>query len=257
MVTLGDIYDFLDAWAPFSTQMSYDNAGLLVGSRGRTVGSIGTALDVTSETLAAAVRAGCDLIVSHHPVIFQPVRRLSDDCLPARLVAAGVAVLSAHTNLDAAAGGVNDVVARTLGLSQVEGLADPHTPGLPACARMGCLPREMTAGELALFVKERLGVGGLRYTHRDGLIRRVAVCGGAGADDFMEPAMEAGCDALITGEAKHHQLLAAREAGFCLVDGSHFSTEQMIKEELAARLSTAFPSIPVQTLEETAPTTYI
>lgn len=257
MVTVGDVYDFLDGWAPFATQASFDNAGLLVGSRRRPVRAVGVALDVTGETLEGARDAGCDLMVSHHPVIFQPVRRLPDEGLPARLLAAGIAVISAHTNLDAADGGVNDMLARRLELSGVEKLADPHTPALPPLARMGLLPFAMSAAELAGFVKDKLEAGGVRYTVGGDKITKVAVCGGAGADDFMEPAMAAGCGALITGEAKHHQLLAAGEAGFCLVDGSHFSTEQLIKEELARRIGAAFPALRVAVLEEAPPARYI
>ena len=257
MATLGRIFDFLDDWAPFSTQLSYDNAGLLIGSRNRETVRVGVALDVTNETLEDAEEKGCDLIVTHHPVIFQPVRSLSDGSLAARLIRAGIGVIAAHTNLDAADGGVNDLLAAALELTGVEKLADPHEPGLPAGARVGRLRRPMTAGELAAFVKEKLGAGGVRYTERDGIIEKVAVCGGAGADDFMEPALAAGADALVTGEAKHHQLLAAREMNFSLVDGSHFSTEQIVKKELAARLRTAFPELPVYVLLEEEPARYL
>lgn len=257
MPTLGEIYDFLDGWAPFSTQASYDNAGLLIGSRERQVRAAGVALDVTSETLADALEKGCDLIITHHPVIFRPVRSIGDESLPARLIRSGTAVISAHTNLDAAEGGVNDLLASLLGLLQVEKLADPGAPALPPGARMGLLPRPLPAGDLARLVKDALCAGGVRFTGREGLVERVAVCGGAGADDFMGPAMAAGCGALVTGEAKHHQWLQAREANFCLIDGGHFSTEQIVKKELAARLSQAFPELRVCLLEESDPAQYL
>ena len=257
MTTLGQIYDFLDGWAPFSTQASYDNAGLLIGSREREVRRVGVALDVTSETLAAATEQGCDGILTHHPVIFRPMRSIGDESLPARLIRAGMAVLSAHTNLDAAEGGVNDLLAALLGLEQVEKLADPGAPDLPPGARMGRLPRPLSAEELARLVKDTLGAGGVRFTVREGLIEKAAVCGGAGADDFMLPAMAAGCGALVTGEAKHHQWLAAREDNFCLIDGGHFSTERIVKRELAARLAGAFPDLQVCLLEERDPARYL
>lgn len=257
MPNLGQIYDFLDDWAPFSTQASYDNAGLLIGSREREVERAGVALDITSQTLADAQDMGCGLIVTHHPVIFRPVRSIGDQSLPARLIRAGIAVISAHTNLDAAEGGVNDLLAGLLGLRQVEGLADPAAPGLPPGARMGLLPRPLSAEELARLVKDVLHAGGVRFTGREGPIERVAVCGGAGADDFMAPAMAAGCGALITGEAKHHQWLQAREENFCLIDGGHFSTEQIVKKELADRLSGAFPNLRVCLLEESDPAGYL
>lgn len=257
MTTLGQIYDFLDGWAPFSTQVSYDNAGLLIGSREREVQTIGVALDVTSQTLLDAQDKGCDGMVTHHPVIFRPVRSIEDESLPARLIRAGIAVLSAHTNLDAAEGGVNDLLAGLLGLGQVEKLADPGTPGLPPCARMGRLPRPLSAEELARLVKDTLDAGGVRFTSREGSVEKVAVCGGAGADDFMLPAMAAGCDALVTGEAKHHQWLAAKEENFCLIDGGHFSTERIVKKELADRLAGAFPDLRVCILEERDPARYL
>ncbi|MCI8360539.1 MAG: Nif3-like dinuclear metal center hexameric protein [Clostridiales bacterium] len=257
MTTLGQIYDCLDGWAPFSTQASYDNAGLLVGSREREARRVGVALDVTSETLSAAQNEGCDAIITHHPVIFRPIRSIGDESLLARLIRAGIAVLSAHTNLDAAEGGVNDLLAGLLGLEEVEKLADPNTPGLPPGARMGRLPRPLSAEGLARLVKDTLDAGGVRFTDREGPIERVAVCGGAGADDFMLPAMAAGCGALVTGEAKHHQWLAAREDNFCLIDGGHFSTERIVKKELAHRLAGAFPDLQVCLLAERDPARYL
>ncbi len=257
MHTLGEIYDMLDSWAPFATQLSYDNAGLLIGSREREVHKVGTALDVTPETLADAMEKGCGLIVTHHPVIFRPLRAVPEESLVFRLIKAGIALLSAHTNLDAADGGVNDLLAARLELEQVEKLADPKESAYPAGARIGRLRQPMTADELAAFVKEKLGAGGVRYTRREGRIQRVAVCGGAGADDFMDPAMAAGAEALVTGEAKHHQWLEAKERNFTLLDGSHFSTEQLVADELAARLSAAFPDLEVCRLRESEPVRYL
>ncbi len=119
MITIGEIYDYIDGFAPFSTALGFDNAGLLVGSRNDTVEKILVALDVTPAVIEEARQQGAQLIVSHHPVIFQPLRRLSRDSIPYRLAQAGIGAVCAHTNLDMAQGGVNDCLGETLGLKNL------------------------------------------------------------------------------------------------------------------------------------------
>lgn len=115
-MTIGEVYDYIDGIAPFSTALDYDNVGLLVGSGQDPAEKILVALDVTLPVIEEAKRLGAQLIVSHHPVIFQPVRRLSGDSIPYRLAQAGIGALCAHTNLDMAEGGVNHCLGRALGL---------------------------------------------------------------------------------------------------------------------------------------------
>ena len=248
MVSVQEIYRWLDTWAPFATQLGFDNAGLLVGSDGQQVQKIGLALDITAGTAAQAAAQGCELVVSHHPVIFTPLRALSGDTPAYRLARAGIAAICAHTNLDAAAGGVNDALAAALGLTDCVPLADPGTPAKPPLARMGgCSP--CTAGELALHVKAALGCGGVKYVPCGGEITRVAVCGGAGGD-FIAPAAQAGAQALVTGECRHHERLLAEQLGLSVIEAGHFCTERVVLPVLQDRLRAAFPAVEVLLLEE-------
>ena len=248
---VGDVYDLLDAWAPFSTALSYDNAGLLAGDRDAPAERIMTTLDITGQVVRNASAAGCTLIVSHHPVIFHPLRRLPAGSVPALLIRAGIAAICAHTNLDAAAGGVNDVLCETLALENISRLADPGEPDKPPLARMGTLRFSATADQLAAWVSEKLQAK-VRVADGGKPIRRVAVCGGAGGD-FIGPALQAGADALITGELRYHDALDAREAGFTVIEAGHFATERGIVPAIAARIRAAFPDAVVREAEETDP----
>lgn len=126
--TVGDFYDTINAFAPFSTARSGDNVGLLVGGREQPVQRALLALDCTGAVLEEAIDLGAQLIVTHHPVIYQPLSALRSDSLPYRAAAAGIAVLSAHTNLDMAAGGVNDALAARLGLQNIRPLSPDEAP---------------------------------------------------------------------------------------------------------------------------------
>ncbi|MGI6269236.1 MAG: Nif3-like dinuclear metal center hexameric protein [Candidatus Howiella sp.] len=254
MPQVREVYTFLDEWAPFATQLAMDNAGLLIGSETAEVVGITVCFDITADVVRQAAAAGHSLLVSHHPVIFHPLRRVEGESIPYLLAAAGMSAICAHTNLDAAEGGVNDVLAAALDLREVFPL--PGEDGAPPMARIGRLSRPMPAAGFAAYVKEKLGCGGVRYTDIPREIQRVAVLGGSGAD-MLQTAAAAGADALVTGEARHHELLLARTLGVSLIDGGHFCTEQKIVAELCARLSAAFPGLPVAAAQEAEPAKYI
>ena len=119
MIRVGDVEGFLDQWAPFSSAEDWDNVGLLVGNREMTVTGILTALDITPEVIVQARKAGANVVVAHHPVILAPLRRIDSRSVPSQLLAAGMAALCVHTNMDRAPGGVNDILAAQLGLSDI------------------------------------------------------------------------------------------------------------------------------------------
>lgn len=246
MAKVADIYHFLDEWAPFSLQMDFDNAGLLVGDREAPVRRVLVALDVTEPVIREAARKGCQLIVTHHPVIFHPVRTLvPEDGTAVKLITLtkrGVAVISAHTNLDVAPGGVNDSLLEKLGLVP-EGILEPMG-ALPdgtayGLGRVGRLPQEMAPAAFLKLVKRALSAKGGRAVRGGGPIRRVAVCGGSGGD-LVRRAAALGCDALVTADVKYDQFLDAIQLGITLVDGGHFATENPVVEEVAARLRARF-----------------
>ncbi len=255
MPRVEEIYTFLDGWAPFATQLSMDNAGLLVGSRTAPVTGVTVCFDITADIVRQAEKAGHNLIISHHPVIFHPLRRVEGESIPYLLAARGMSAICAHTNLDAAAGGVNDVLASALALQEVRPLPDVRE-STPPMARIGRLAQPMSPAAFAASVKEKLGCGGVRYTDLGREIRQVAVLGGSGAG-ILETAARAGADALVTGEARHHELLLAKVFGISLVDGGHFCTERKIVQELCRRLSAAFPDLSITAAEEADPAKYV
>ncbi|MDR0530484.1 MAG: Nif3-like dinuclear metal center hexameric protein [Oscillospiraceae bacterium] len=238
MTTVGDIYRFLDGWAPFATQMGFDNAGLQVGSMGDAVGSALVCLDVMPQTIAQAAHAGCQLVVSHHPVLFRARKQLPAHD-PAWLLARhGIAALACHTNLDIAPGGVNDVLAARLELPVVE--------ALPCGVRL-CAIAPTAAQELA----RRVGVSlraHVRYCDAGKPIATVAVCGGSGWDLMEE--IYGRADAYLTGDADHHNFLEAAQRGLSLLAAGHYETEIPMIPVLAQRLRAAFPEISWQEASE-------
>lgn len=252
MATVMEIYHYLDELAPFSLQMDFDNAGFLVGRGSRSVTKIMVALDITGEVVEEAAQEGAELVVSHHPLIFHPVRSVTDKDPTGRtilsLVERNIAAICAHTNLDVVAGGVNDALAVRLGLTQIEQLqqggAAPN--GLPyGLGRVGILegaPSDTSA--FAAKVKHALSANGVRYVDAHRPVRQVAVGGGACAD--LLPQVKAlGCDTFVTSDVKYNGFLDARDMGINLIDAGHFPTENVVCPVLAEWLERRFPETAV------------
>ncbi len=241
MNTVNDIFSYMEAWAPIRTAMGFDNPGLLVGDGSALVNCVLLSLDITPCVIEEAKEKDAQLIVSHHPVIFHPLRRLSPQDPPYLLAKYGISAICMHTNLDMAEGGVNTCLAETLGLEKVEGLERDAESGL-FISLVGSLKDSMTPRQFASHVKSALHCGGVRYTEGNRNISKVALCGGAGGE-FLESAVRAGADAFVTGEARHHEFLAAEAAGITLVEAGHFCTENPIVDAMRKRLSDSFPTI--------------
>lgn len=239
-MTVEAVYQAIDAVAPFSETMDFDNTGVLVGDRQAEVTDALLCLDVTPRILREALECGAQLIISHHPVIFSPLRSAPSGSMVYELVKSGVHVISAHTNLDKAYPfGVNHALAEALGLQNIRGaVAD----GQSYIAYMGDLPQEMTPEAFGLQVKEALGLKSLRYTPVNKLIRTVAVVGGAGGD-YAEAAAENGADAFVTGEVKQHEAVAARQRGLALYEAGHYHTEILYRQMLADYLTAHCPGV--------------
>jgi len=252
MASVRDIYRYLDGRAPFRLQMDFDNAGFLVGRGERQVTRVLVALDITEEVAAEAVQLGAELIVSHHPVIFHPARRITDEDPTGRkllsLLEHGVAAICAHTNLDAAEGGVNDALARQLGIQEIGQL---HQDGVDelgrpyGIGRVGKLAEAMAPGAFAAYVKERLGAGSVRFVDTGRTVHKVAVGGGACAG-MLEDALAQDCDAFVTADVKYDGYLEAKALGICLVDAGHFPTENVVCPVLAHWLREGFPELEVR-----------
>ena len=242
MTTVRAIYEWLDGWAPFSTAMSFDNAGLLAGSGAEEVRRAVLALDITPAVVREAASSGAQLIISHHPVIFNPLRRLTPDSAPWLLARHGIAAVCAHTNLDLAPGGVNTCLAQRLGLRNVRTLGVDAPSGLPE-SLCGELPAPLEPRAFARLVKEALGCEGVEYTEGAAPVRTVGLCSGAGGSYAPADPAAAGIQAFVTGEAHHHELLAAREAGLTLVVAGHHHTEAVVLGPLREKLAAAFPDV--------------
>ena len=247
MIRSIDIETMLYRWSPRDTAESWDNVGLLVGNPQQEVRRILVALDVVPKVVQEAIDGGYDTIVAHHPVMncrWQPVQTLREDSLQGRLLRClirhDLSVICMHTNLDAAAGGVNDLLAQRLGLSAREILDESSGMG-----RVGNLERTLNHAEFLQRVKERLSPNGLRYVEGTQPICRVAV-GGGSCGDFLHLAVERGCQAFVTADVKYNQFLTAKEQGILLVDAGHFPTEDVVCPEIVLRLREAFPTISVE-----------
>lgn len=236
MSTTGEIFDFLCGIAPLELQMDYDNAGFLVGRKDAAVERVLLSLDITEKVIEEAVELGAKLIVSHHPLIWMPLKALNDDIGGRKVLLMaekGIAAICMHTNLDIAEGGVNDVLIRLLG-AEPEGPLDED-----GCGRVGRLPSPVPMEEFLLLCKDRLRTGGLRYVSSGRPVERIAVMGGSGGSS-LERAWTMGCDTYVTADVKYDRFLAAKELGINLIDGDHFCTENPVIPVLAEKLSRAF-----------------
>lgn len=243
MTTVREIESFLYGWAPRELAESWDNVGLLVGDPEATVERVLVALDITPQVAEEALERGCQLIVAHHPVMncaWHPVQTVRADDRQGRTLTAllrgGVAAICMHTNLDAAEGGVNDILAEKLGLTQPEMLTEEKI------GRIGTLKCEIPLVEFTHSVIELLGCNGLRYVDAGRPVHRVAVGGGA-CGCYIPQAVAAGCDTFVTSDLKYNDFLDTE--GLNLIDAGHFPTENVVCPALRDRLQSAFPAVDV------------
>lgn len=220
-MTVNDIYNIINKLAPFSLQEEWDNAGLLVGNDANNVTGILMALDVTSDVIDEAINKNCNLILTHHPVIFgsfkSVVRGDVTSDLIFKLIQNDISVISAHTNLDTCL--VNDVLISKLGVSNFE--------KYDQFMRIGFIDTPISMNEYISLIKSRLNNNGVRYYSSGKDVYKIACLGGAGAD-WIKNAYDSGCDTFITSDVKHHQWLEAKHLGINLIDADHFNTENCV-----------------------------
>lgn len=235
-MTVYNIFDFLNRLFPVSSACSFDNVGLLVGDAEKEVKKTLISLDCTLDTLKKAKENGCELIITHHPVIFDPLKNLLAGSVQYELVKNEIAVICMHTNLDMGDGGVNDCLCNALGLENVSAVI----------AEDGYILKSgnispLSADRLAEHIKSKIG-GCVKYIDGGKAIGKVLVCSGSGGD-FISEAKNNGFDALITADVKHHQFLKARDNNVSLFDAGHFNTEDVVIEPLCETLSKQFCEI--------------
>lgn len=262
MTTVNDILTYLETLAPHHMKMDWDNVGLLCGSRHAPVTKILVALDPFESVCQEAAAIGAQLLITHHPLIFRPVSAVTDDTEVGRSIQSlcknDISAINAHTNLDCAPGGVNDHLAHTLGLTNIQ-VIDPtgtDDQGRPwGLLRMG----ETTTQPLPHFldtVKGSLHCEGLRYVDAGRPVQKVAVGGGACADGMLD-ALKAGCDTFVTSDVKYNQFHDAKALGLNLIDAGHYHTENPIVSLLATNLATTFPDLTIHISTHTDCTHYL
>ena len=243
MATVADILQFMETLAPKSMKMDWDNVGLLCGSKRGEVTKILVALDPFEGVCHEAADIGAELIVTHHPLIFHAPTAITDDTSIGRsilfLCTHGISAINAHTNLDVAPGGVNDVLAATLELENIVPIDE--------LLRMGEVT-EQTLDTFLATVKKNLGCTGLRFVDGGKPVRKVAVGGGSCAGDMMA-AIDAGCDTFVTADVKYNQFWDAHDLGLNLIDAGHYQTENPVVAVLAEKLQAAFPEVEVKISE--------
>lgn len=243
MAKVGNIFGFVDSFAPFASAMDFDNVGILVGDATAEVKKCLVALDVTEVVINEAENVGATLIISHHPVIFSALKTLPKTSIPHMLAQRDISVICAHTNFDMASFGVNTCLAEALSLKNLEALSHYESKiGTLPMGLAGELEKEFSCAEFAKFVKDRLNCEGVRYTDVSREIKTVAICSGSGGD-LIETVARKNIDAFVTGEIKHHEILTAARNEICVVEAGHFKSEDVVILPLVNKLADKFKDV--------------
>ena len=251
MTKVSDILALLEKVAPSHLAESYDNVGHIVGRGNSSVTKVLVALDITGSVIEEAKSWGAELIVSHHPVIFGERKRITDADITGELVLrlceSRINAICMHTNLDSASGGVNDILAKKLGIT-VEGIVDPFEDGISGGGRYGEISEEKSLGDFLKTVCSALSTKGARFHDAKIPVRRVAV-GGGSCGDYVTSAKRLGCDTLVTADVKHNQMLDAAHIGINVIDAGHFATEDVVCPYLENLISDNFGDLEIRIAE--------
>lgn len=231
-----NIFEYLNRLFPTNTACDFDNVGLLVGDGDAEVKKALVSLDCSNDTVNEAIKNGCELIITHHPVIFSPLKSVTSENLVYSLIKNDISVISMHTNMDIGENGVNDALCQKLGLKNIKPLT-AEDGYLLKCGEI----EPQSASDFANHLKSTLG-GRIKFCDGRKPIKTVLVCSGSGGD-FLFDAKLHGFDALVTADIKHNKFLEASNYGISLFDAGHFETEDIIVEPLKEMLENEFNSI--------------
>jgi len=250
MPTVGEVARVLEQLAPLALAEQWDNVGLLVGEHQWPAERVMTCLTVTADTAAEAIDQQAQLIVTHHPLPFRPVKSITSSTTVGRLllqlIRHSIAVYSPHTAFDSASAGINQHLAIGLGLQEIKPLA-PAATGDPeeGAGRYGLIGEPLTRRELAERTKQFLNVDSVRIAGAsDANVSRVAIACGSGGS-FLEAAAAAECDVLVTGETTFHTCLEAEAQGVGLILPGHYASERFAMLSLADYLTDQLPGVAV------------
>lgn len=255
MTTVNSIYEILDRTAPFKYQEKWDNSGLIVGDGDSEVNKILIALDITNSVVDEACRKGSDLIISHHPVIFHPLKTIDFNNPVCRLLQEFKSAICIHTPFDVAKGGINDIIYDMLkkplmledDAESIEVVSNDGVTGYgKICSTM--LSDDFDEKEIAAILKDVFNCTVVRYCEGTRYIRRVAFCSGAGGS-FLDTVIGMNADVYITGDVKHDQWITARNNGLALFDCGHYHTETIALDYLKRVIQANFPDVKVEIAE--------
>ena len=243
-MTVNKIFEFLNEKFPVNTACDFDNVGLLVGNGEAQVLNALISLDCTKETVEIAKNNSCQLIITHHPVIFSPLKNILKGSIVYELIENNISVISMHTNLDVGMGGVNSSLCDAIGLENIEF----YTANDGYILQKGSI-KECSADDLAEHLKKSLNTV-VKYVDGGKEIKNVLVCSGSGGD-FIYEAINGGFQALVTSDIKHHQFLDAKDNGVSLFECGHFNTEDVVIEPLCELLKNEFKDVKFITTHKT------
>lgn len=249
MATVAEIAAFLDEFAPSSLAEEWDNVGLLMGDHQEQVSKVMTCLTLTPTSAAEAIREGADLVVTHHPLPFRPVKRITTATTEGRmlwqLARAGIAIYSPHTAFDSAASGINRLLADGLGLTDVQPLTPSEDDPAIGTGRVGTAKPGANVSTLAEDAKRLLDLGSVRVVGKAAeRVTKVAIACGSGGS-MVSDAVAAGCDAFVTGEATFHTCLAAEAQHVALILVGHYASERFAVEVLTEELGGTLTGVTV------------
>ena len=241
-----EITSVIESFAPLSIQEGWDNSGLIIGSPEQEIRGVLLGFDCTAELVDEAVECGADLIVTHHPLIFNGLKRISPEdpvgLAVMKAAAAGIAVYAAHTTADKVIGGVSGAMARRLGLKDIKVLDEE--PGGYGLGAVGDLPEPMQGLAFIEYVKSRFGLKAARCSHiPDVPVNRVAMCGGSGGS-LIEKARESGAQTYLCGDISYHHFFTTKD--FMVIDIGHFEGEVEIVDILFSLLRKNFPNFAIR-----------
>ncbi len=240
-----EVYEYINSIAPFSTAMPIDNAGFLIGDPQCEISGILVCMDLTMEVIREALINNANLVVTHHPVIFNPKKNFLADDVCYMAATTGLNVISAHTNWDKALDGINYTLAEKLGIYNVRVAKTTDEITL-----IGELKEALDCDVFAAIIKAEMGISPRRNTVNR-MIKNVALCGGSGGSDIFE-LVENGeeIEAFLTADVKHHEFLYAASKDIVMYDGGHYATEIPGVIKLAEKLALYFTDIAVRIANE-------
>ncbi len=248
LLRVNEIVSFFEKLYPKSLAEEWDNVGLLVGLGNKEVQKMMLCLDVTTKVIEECKTQNIDLIVSHHPFIFKGIKKITDDNFKGKAILESIqndiAVISLHTNLDAAKDGVNDVLAKTIKLEKISHWGDTAKGEGISFGKIGDLEQEMKWDAFLSQLKTNLSLDHIRCVGRRDLVKKVAVFSGS-FDGDLKALKVSGADVLVTGDLKYHTAMDALEEGLCLIDAGHFGSEILVLKQLEKVINENFKNIKV------------